>query len=416
MADFEERIRKLRSIAQASAEKVMMRELTVPPQQALPAIPPVLSLPDFPPPTATPTTPAAKKPRLVGPDVVMAVPDVANGFAIPDPPPGPAPFTVVKVPDSLVGLLIGKSGSGLKHLEAENFVNITVGKLVEGGHRRVCIEGEPSCQTKAAQMIEHFVGMKEAQDAVKQVMTKQVQCQEILRIPERLVGLMIGKRGENITRVRDRFGINTQFEKENTLGDVRILTLSGQAENVAAAKEQVELMLLQFSRRDGIFNEHLETKYGNRVGLSTNTAPPPPPPLTMQTGREMPGADGCSFEAIFKSPFPPPPSTPPPPDLAPAVQPPGPDAATLAQFTPVMSPWPEQLQGTPMQNLPGAENDPHAAAQLAAHYEALLPWAAHYARDPACVAYYQQLKVAAAEAAAVAVPCLAMPNPWAGGA
>jgi len=313
---------------------------------------------------------------------------------------------VIKIPDSLVGLLIGRGGQGLRHLEAENAVKITVGKLVEGGQRRVCIEGNAPCQAKAADMINHFVAMKEAQDAAKQVMTKQVMCSEILPIPERFVGLMIGRGGENINRVRDTFGVDCKFDKEAlTPSETRILTLRGCARKVERATEQVEMMLLQFHRKDGLFNRELEEKYAR------HTLPPVVPhPQGMQGAGPRGGREATLREASMRECVPMQAAGPDgtwPLAAAAGAQPPPPPPQGMDPAL-VQHPMPQCCPGQPQDFTQGAMDN----AVWAARYAEVLPWATYYANDETCVNYYMQLRAAAAEAAS----CIATQIPHIGGA
>lgn len=349
MDTIEDNIRKLQEVAKATAKRLLEREIK-----------------------------AGVLPPTVGPPTKRKCPawDEPTDSKRPPPPPPPqsapppdtpnAAFMVVKVPDKFVGLLIGKSGVGLKQMQAEHNAKITVGKLVEEGQRRVCIEGARSSQLKVAELIGHFTAMREAQDAVADVIKKQVTSAEIMQIPERFVGLMIGKKGENIKQICHRCGVEAQFDKEPH-DEIRNLTIKGTAESIPAAREQVEMTMLHCWRRDGIYNKPLEEQFAN---------PSPEKALLLQSIAE--GAALKSFRNGISRPNMPQPL---PQDLT----------IDLALAT---GHFPDLNAVTSDCGAPNADNE-------ANHYQEVLPWAVHYASDPACVSYYLGMKAAANEAASL---------------
>mmetsp|Transcript_67643 Transcript_67643/g.187599 ORF Transcript_67643/g.187599 Transcript_67643/m.187599 type:complete len:390 (+) Transcript_67643:95-1264(+) len=380
MAEFEETIRKLRAVAISSATQITHRELgpdaksatRTRPQAAAAAAATGAPLPPPPP-------PPVKRPR----HAQVATGATATGAADTEP----RSFSVIKVPEALVGMLIGKGGQGLKPIEAESGVKVTVGKLSDAGYRRVCLEGSPDGQAKAQALIEHFVAQREAQDAAKHVLSEQVTTAELIQVPERFVGIMIGKGGETIKRVKDSYNIFADFEKESTSGsETRVLTLRGSAQNTAAAREQVERLLLDCHRRHGIFNKALEDKYGQSTARLQ--------PLLPQGDGTL-EANAFSMRGLPEAFA---------PLGLPATANPMPDPAGGATAAPAQEGVDPTVVVAPQQGcpasgpLPWVADVPDAEALWAMRYEEVLPWAIYYANNPTCVAYYLQLRAAAAEA------------------
>jgi len=254
------------------------------------------------------------------------------------------PYTVVQVPQSCVGCIIGRGGQVVSQLEAETGTVITVGKLRdEGGLRRICVEGTDEAQANARMRIEQMVAMRVsldsermrcAQDAAMQEIKNKVNIMEHLDIPSRFVGYIIGRGGENIKSMQDQFGVSMDFDKSTQAGaEVRSLTIRGPEAGVAAAKQLVEISTLQCDRRDGNFDASLQDKYA-----AVNCEQP------------------CPYPA-----------------LNPTIQ--------------VQAP-PEN------QNVAFTEHPPQPPleTQWVARCAELSRLAEYYARDPICVAYYMHLK------------------------
>ncbi|XP_043276913.1 far upstream element-binding protein 1 isoform X2 [Venturia canescens] len=77
-------------------------------------------------------------------------------------------------------------------------------------------------------------------------------CNEDIRVPDKMVGLIIGRGGEQITRLQSETGCKIQMAPESGGLPERVCTLTGSREAVNRAKEQVLSIVNQRSRTEGI--------------------------------------------------------------------------------------------------------------------------------------------------------------------
>eukprot|EP00927_Polykrikos_kofoidii_P044037 TRINITY_DN38122_c1_g1_i1.p1 TRINITY_DN38122_c1_g1~~TRINITY_DN38122_c1_g1_i1.p1 ORF type:complete len:517 (-),score=135.90 TRINITY_DN38122_c1_g1_i1:121-1611(-) len=173
-------------------------------------------------------------------------------------------YTVVRVPEECIGLLIGKGGYHVNQIEAEAGVSIKVGKLNIEGERSVCIIGEPQNQERARVLINNTVEMVMGKPG-----TKGHRVSESFDVPERLMGTVMGRNGSVIRQLRELFGVKMVFS-DDRFSPSRRMTISGSAENVGKARERFEIVLLDAYRRKGIFNTDLEAKLASRAALAVN--------------------------------------------------------------------------------------------------------------------------------------------------
>lgn len=77
-------------------------------------------------------------------------------------------------------------------------------------------------------------------------------CNEDIRVPDKMVGLIIGRGGEQITRLQSETGCKIQMAPESGGLPERVCTLTGSREAVNRAKELVLSIVNQRSRSEGI--------------------------------------------------------------------------------------------------------------------------------------------------------------------
>ena len=103
----------------------------------------------------------------------------------------------VKIPQSVAGVIIGKSGANIKNLEKESGARVTVKDVAEeneSSERIVLIQGERE-RAKRAEML------------VKKTLAEQpvVRTDEVF-VPQRACGRIIGKGGQNIRQMSSMSG------------------------------------------------------------------------------------------------------------------------------------------------------------------------------------------------------------------
>ncbi|XP_043501957.1 far upstream element-binding protein 3-like isoform X1 [Polistes fuscatus] len=90
-------------------------------------------------------------------------------------------------------------------------------------------------------------------------------CNEDIRVPDKMVGLIIGRGGEQITRLQSETGCKIQMAPEGGLAE-RVCTLTGSREAVNRAKELVLSIVNQRSRTEGIGDISMTGSSGGIIG------------------------------------------------------------------------------------------------------------------------------------------------------
>ncbi|XP_046815607.1 far upstream element-binding protein 3 isoform X1 [Vespa crabro] len=90
-------------------------------------------------------------------------------------------------------------------------------------------------------------------------------CNEDIRVPDKMVGLIIGRGGEQITRLQSETGCKIQMAPEGGLPE-RVCTLTGSREAVNRAKELVLSIVNQRSRTEGIGDINMSGSSGGMIG------------------------------------------------------------------------------------------------------------------------------------------------------
>jgi far upstream element-binding protein len=195
---------------------------------------------------------------------------------------------------NFLGLLIGPKGSTQKQLQESSGAKILIrGK---GAHKEgsgmhpddedelhVAIEGTEESVDRASREVEKILynpeqAMKLKSEQLRTLAENNHQgsnsdsiygpgestsggYQIELRVPNNMVGLIIGKGGECILRIQTQLGVNVQIAKESEMkpGEtLRSIVVKGAEDNVQEAKNRI----------DEIINQQLQKISGNGGGMS----------------------------------------------------------------------------------------------------------------------------------------------------
>jgi len=243
------------------------------------------------------------------------------------------------------------------------------------GIRDVWLIGEFDAQERARQEIASILARKGAGDVLQ-----AGNVIETIEVPERFVGLFIGKGGEHVNAVRDETGVSAVLDNNPAEGaEWRHLVLRGLPENVAKAREQYQFRILELYRNAGIFNAVLEKKFGNREGAINDIARLP---LTEKANMNVDSAQGLclplesfqfqqptcvkDFQCNDESRL-------------------GTGATSCATATLPLPLGPSATFGAISTNQPTDE-----------YLIQMKQWASYYAKDPRCVVLFRKLKHQAA--------------------
>lgn len=119
---------------------------------------------------------------------------VDESLLTPYGPPSPSAY-IIPVPNDCVGLIIGKGGETIRQLQQESGAKIQVAKkeVAETGQRNVFVEGTPERYEHAKRLIEAIVAEHQGNFTFDQN-TSTVY----YPVPNSMVGLLIGKNGDNL--------------------------------------------------------------------------------------------------------------------------------------------------------------------------------------------------------------------------
>jgi len=162
---------------------------------------------------------------------------------------------VMKVPHELVGMLIGKGGETIKDLKKESGARIDISKepsTENSTDRLVHISGPPECVDYAKQMVEEMLNRaRERQD--RGTVNESSPMQTTIKVPQELIGMLIGKGGETIKGISKDSGARIEIAKDEAAEreDSRTVHLCGSSDSLSRAKHMIEDTLSRARERQG---------------------------------------------------------------------------------------------------------------------------------------------------------------------
>ncbi|KAF1852202.1 uncharacterized protein K460DRAFT_352028 [Cucurbitaria berberidis CBS 394.84] len=171
-------------------------------------------------------------------------------------PPPSDNSEVILIDSSLVGLVIGRQGESLRRIEQESQTRIQFINGPEAGPQRQCrITGSPSARISAKREINRIIEEnggnparetgRNARPGAKTVGQQQPALREgeqssQIMVPDRTVGLIIGRGGETIRDLQERSGCHVNIVGENkSVNGLRPVNLIGSPTAAAHARELI---------------------------------------------------------------------------------------------------------------------------------------------------------------------------------
>lgn len=162
---------------------------------------------------------------------------------------------MILIDSSLVGLVIGRQGESLRRIEQESGTRIQFINGPEAGPQRQCrITGPPGARISAKREINRIIeenggnparetgrNARAPQKATSQqpALREGEQSSQIM-VPDRTVGLIIGRGGETIRDLQERSGCHVNIVGENkSVNGLRPVNLIGSPAAAAHAKELI---------------------------------------------------------------------------------------------------------------------------------------------------------------------------------
>lgn len=198
-------------------------------------------------------------------------------------PPPSDNSEVILIDSSLVGLVIGRQGESLRRIEQESQTRIQFINGPEAGPQRQCrITGSPSARISAKREINRIIeenggnparetGRNARAGAAKTVGQQQPALREgeqssQIMVPDRTVGLIIGRGGETIRDLQERSGCHVNIVGENkSVNGLRPVNLIGSPAAAAHAKELImEIVDSDTKQMDSSNNQPQQQSHQNK--------------------------------------------------------------------------------------------------------------------------------------------------------
>ncbi|KAJ8279368.1 hypothetical protein COCON_G00064340 [Conger conger] len=167
-----------------------------------------------------------------------------------------------KVPDGMVGFIIGRGGEQISRMQQESGCKIQISPDSGGMPERcVTLTGSPDAIQTAKRLLTEVVEKGRPTPMFHHSDGPGMSVQEIL-VPASKAGLVIGKGGETIKQLQDRAGVKMVMIQDGTqnTGADKPLRITGEPFKVQQAKEMVMELI-----RDQGFREQ-RNEYGSRMG------------------------------------------------------------------------------------------------------------------------------------------------------
>ncbi|XP_051866600.1 LOW QUALITY PROTEIN: far upstream element-binding protein 1 [Pristis pectinata] len=181
-----------------------------------------------------------------------------------------------KVPDSMVGFIIGRGGEQISRIQQESGCKVQIAPDSGGLPERSCmLTGSPDSIVAAKRLLDQIVERGRIGPGTHHGDGAGTSVQEIM-IPASKAGLVIGKGGETIKQLQERAGVKMVMIQDGPqpTGSDKPLRITGDPYKVQQAKDMV--MDLIRDRDQGGFREQ-RNEYGSRVGGTNETLDVPVP-------------------------------------------------------------------------------------------------------------------------------------------
>lgn len=154
----------------------------------------------------------------------------------------------VSIPQSRVGLIIGRGGETIRELQEKSGAKVMVAPDLSSStsssstsERIVSIMGDPDAIQRAKNMIDQVVFGIDPNNLNNNNLNSNSSNNVLLQVPEACIGSIIGKKAENLRAIQAMSGARVHIEPSPLPGTcVRNVYVSGAPEAVAYAKQLLE--------------------------------------------------------------------------------------------------------------------------------------------------------------------------------
>uniref|UniRef100_A0A671M7R3 Far upstream element-binding protein 3-like n=1 Tax=Sinocyclocheilus anshuiensis TaxID=1608454 RepID=A0A671M7R3_9TELE len=178
-----------------------------------------------------------------------------------------------KVPDKMVGFIIGRGGEQITRIQLESNCKIQIAGDSGGMMDRPCtLTGTPESIEQAKRLLGQIVDRCRNGPGFHTQMDGNSAVQEIL-IPASKVGLVIGKGGDTIKQLQERTGVKMIMIQDDPMptGSDKPLRITGDPYKVQVSRELVLEIIRE--KDQGDFRSS-RSDFGSRLGSSIDVAVP----------------------------------------------------------------------------------------------------------------------------------------------
>ncbi|XP_048414970.1 far upstream element-binding protein 3 isoform X2 [Stegostoma tigrinum] len=169
-----------------------------------------------------------------------------------------------KVPDKMVGFIIGRGGEQISRIQMESGCKIQIAPDSGGLPERSCtLTGSPENIEEAKRLLGQIVDRCRNGPGFHNDIDSSNNAIQEIQIPASKVGLVIGKGGETIKQLQERTGVKMIMIQDGPLptGADKPLRITGDPYKVQQAKEMVMEII-----RDKDQGDFRRNEYGSRIG------------------------------------------------------------------------------------------------------------------------------------------------------
>ncbi|CAH0516125.1 unnamed protein product [Peronospora belbahrii] len=158
------------------------------------------------------------------------------------------------IPNGRVGLIIGRGGCTIKAIQQRTGTSVTIPQTPDPNHpemRLITIRGTMEAKEAAKFEIQAMVNEEPGQRQSFGMASSQTI---YMQVPNDRVGVIIGKRGETIKGIQDRYAVRIQIPQVPDPGSnppVRTISIQGPPQSLTGAKEEVDMVILQGAGTQG---------------------------------------------------------------------------------------------------------------------------------------------------------------------
>ncbi|KAJ0395015.1 hypothetical protein ATCC90586_003665 [Pythium insidiosum] len=172
------------------------------------------------------------------------------------------------VPNDRVGLIIGRAGATIKAIQFRTGTSINIPQTADPSHpnmRLVTVNGTREAKELARTEIMSIIN--EDPNSRHGPVGNTIYMQ----VPNDRVGVVIGKRGETVKGMQDRYGVRIQIPTVPDAGSnpsVRTISISGPQDACFRAKEEIDMVILNGAGTQGV-GSGASQQYGSYYGYGS---------------------------------------------------------------------------------------------------------------------------------------------------